>query len=469
MKLTIRKNLLLYFLVYAVVAGFVLYGSERLLRLEYQQWQTGITWLFLGMLAVQLVISKQVFGRFLNLSVILLVLTYLFNLSFPFVLEFGGDYASQVQYKIRDFSQDTFRMMVTYPVKYIALLYGGMLLPEVFGKSQASLAQDEKKPHTLESDEYIRTLAWAFMLLSLPIDFLLLVIRLFAMLRGGYMDAYNTAYEAKYYATFAAYLMLAAVFLLWRTEPRQERKKRYFISYCLYQVLWMFTGQRALPMICIIVAFWLYFGFEKRIRIRDLLKLAVLGYIGLVILNIIREFRAAGFEGLALDHIFGVNVVYDTMVEFGVTVNIWGYVVEFTGHHPFGAGLVYMIAFILPKVSWLGLDPAVFDIYAALDLSAAGSSYLAELLFEFKSFGYLAVVLYGVFVRWLDRRVHMLVFTRQYVKLIKYIALVVMVIFCVRTGTKSLLRTFVWTAALAYIIRILVTRRKHKIQGGGTS
>lgn len=466
MKLTIRKNPLLWFLVYAVVAGLVLYQSERLLQLEYSEWQTGITWLFLGMLAVQLFISKRVFGRFLNLSVILLALTYLFNLSFPFVLEFGKDFAGQVQYKIREFSQYTFQLMVTYPVKYIALLFGGMLLPEVFGKSQTRLVQDAEGRVARESDTYIRTLAWVFLLLATPIDLVLLVVRLLAMLRGGYMDAYHTASEAKYYATFASYLMLAAVFLLWRTEPRDGRKKVYFMLYCLYQVVWMFAGQRALPMICIIVAFWLYFGFEKRIRFWDLLKVAALGYAGLVVLNVIREFRSSGFEGLTMEHIFGVNVIYDTMVEFGVTVNIWGYVLNFTGDHPFGAGLVYMIAFILPKVSWLGLDPKVYDIYAVLDLSTAGSSYLAEMLFEFQSFGYAAVFLYGVFVRWLDRRVYLLVSTKQYVKLIKYIALVVMVIFCVRTGTKSLLRTFVWTAALAYIIRIFITKKKHKIQGG---
>lgn len=442
-----------YLLLYTIFTTLVIIATNVVTGLQYDSWLGWINLVFLSMLAMQLFLAHRVLGNLFNLSVILLLFTYLFNLSYPFVLQFGGEeYVEQVNYKIRHFNSTEFQMMVFYPVIYIALLFLGMLFYDVLKKPK----RIKIKP--IFGNNY-KGLAILMIVLSLPIDMAFMYIRIRAMLIGGYGEALATAVEGKYYASFFSYLLIVGVFLL--TQSANETKRNfYIILYCLYEVFWMFSGQRATPLICIIVILWLNYGFGKKINYSQMVKGLFAGVLVGLTLNFIREFRETGFNNVGIENLLGFNLLFDSMSEFGFTINIFGYVIQDTGHHVIGSSLLYDIVFILPKVSALNMDVSDIDIYEALDLHDKGASYLAEILYDFKLLGYLVIFLYGIYVRWLDCKFTILMHSKDYNKLLKYIPLAIVTIFCVRTGLINLFRTFVYTWILISIVQLINKRDK---------
>ena len=188
------------------------------------------------------------------------------------------------------------------------------------------------------------------------------------------------------------------------------------------------------------------------------------GVIGVLLLNVIREFRAVGFSGLNLRSVFSFNLLFDTLTEFGVTLNVFGYVIDGNIDHNIGFCFIYDVLFVIPKVSWLGVDTPQFNIYEALDLSAAGSSYLAEILFDFKQFGYCVVFLYGMFIRTLDTQIEKHMDGKNLEKVAYLIPLGLIVLFCVRTGTANILRVFIWSGLLLYIVKKIFLKKSFYYQ-----
>lgn len=459
-----KKNISLYKLLcvisYSVFLVFILSQSDLILSYNYSLWLVKVNSLFIMMFIIQMVFSKIMFKKILNLSTILLICTYIFNLSFPFLQNFSSKYSFEIAYKLRNFDTELVKQMVTYPIKYIAVLFFGMIIFDTFmmknnkpldKTNELSIKKSNSKQRIIDS-----RLANLLFAISFPIDLVILIIRLIAFIRGGYVEAYSTAIFFKYYSSFFSYLLFCSVFLKWSTSHNSNQKQLYYVLYCIYQVIWMFTGQRAISLILIILASWLYFGFEKKVNIKSIPKYIFIGYLGIVLLNFISEYRIVGFNNITFNNIFTKNAIFDALSEFGITLNIFGYVLQFTGNHNIGYGFVYMLIFIFPKVSWLGINTFNYDIYTALNLSASGSSYLAEILFDFKQYGIYIIFLYGFFVRWLDIKISYLVINKQFHKVIYYFPLAIMIVFCVRTGTVNILRTFIWTGILITVVEQII-------------
>lgn len=445
----------MYLIVYTIFTIVVIVLCNYSLSLTYVSWLPFVNMLFLSQLLLQLFISKKVFGRFLNISVVLLVFTYLFNLSYPFVLRFGNqDYVDQVNYRIRHFNDTDFQLMIYYSIIYIALLFWGMLLYEYSRK---------KFPVIVKYDDGIainyRAIGITMIVVALPIDIIFMYIRVKAMILGGYGEALATAVEGKYYASFFSFLIITGVFLLIKSSKKNKQNK-YVIAYCLYEIIWMFSGQRATPMICIIVLICLRWGFGQSIRLKYIIQMALAGAFVLILLNLIRELREYGFDSFRFADLYSFNILFDSMVEFGYTVNIFGYVINDSGQHVIGSSLLFDIVHIIPKISTFNLDLSNVNIYEDLDLYDKGASYLAEILYDFKQYGFVVIVLYGIYVRWLDCKFEHLIISGNYLKVLKYISLAVVTIFCVRTGLVNLFRTFIYT----WILITMVTSFRFKLR-----
>lgn len=455
-----KRIRLLVFIFYTCYLFVAIILSRQLLTKNYNFWLHSLNLLVLITLLIQLIIGKIMFQKFVNFCSILLFLSLIFHLSFPFVLEYGGRYAEDVTYKLKEFDENTFRLMVTYAYNYISLLFEGMLFYDLIRK------KTDKKPFIsrvlLRSSEYHR-LGKILLLIFLPLDLLSLFVKLSAMFRGGYGESFTAGSFLKYYSSFGSYLILSAVFLLWETSSA-KKSKYYLVAYIFYQVVWMFSGQRAMPVVSIILALYLYFCFGRRITIRAFIALLFGGVIGVLLLNVIREFRAVGFSGLNLRSVFSFNLLFDTLTEFGVTLNVFGYVIDGNIDHNIGFCFIYDVLFVIPKVSWLGVDTPQFNIYEALDLSAAGSSYLAEILFDFKQFGYCVVFLYGMFIRTLDTQIEKHMDGKNLEKVAYLIPLGLIVLFCVRTGTANILRVFIWSGLLLYIVKKIFLKKSFYYQ-----
>ncbi len=437
-----------YLLGYTLFLLIVILSCNYITNFSLDDWLSGINMIIFSMLFVQIFCSYKVFGGIINLSFIVLIFTYLFNLSYPIELKFAGpEYVNEVYYKCKDFDVARIREMVYYAVIFIAILYWGMLFHELTKKNKSVVLVTEKIYN-------YKILAIIMIAVALPVDVVFMYIRIQAMMLGGYGEALATAVEGKYYASFFSYLLIAGVFILAKTTDGKKGNK-YVLLYCLYEVIWMFAGQRATPLICIIIIVWLNWGFGKKIPARKkVLGVVLFGFVALV-LNIIREFRQVGFNGLEMSDVLGFNIILDSMTEFGYTLNIFGYVLESDVPHPIGSTFLYNLLCIFPKVSLLGIDIKNIDIYEALDLYDKGASYLAEILFDFKSLSYYVVALYGIYVRWLDNKFAYLIQCKDYNKVLKYIPLAVITVFCVRTGLVNLYRTFVWSWILISIAQFL--------------
>lgn len=449
-----RTGKKVFLFCYTLYMFTVIIACNHISSFDYNSWLAWINTIIISMLVIQTFFSYKVFGGVFNLSYIVLIFTYLFNLSYPIELQFAGpEYVSQVFYKCKDFDTSDIREMVYYAVVLISIVYWGMLFYETIKKKNRTVI-------VINRTHNYRVLAILMIAIALPIDFAFMYIRIKAMMLGGYGEALVTAAEGKYYSSFFSYLLITGVFILAKTG-NDTKGSKYVIIYCLYEILWMFAGQRATPLICIIVIVWLNWGFGKKIPTSKKIWGFAVASMVVLLLNVIREFRETGFQGFSIDNMLSFNIIFDSMTEFGYTLNIFGYVLESNAPHTIGSSLLYDITCVIPKVSSLGLDTKHIDIYEALDLSDKGASYLAELLYDFKHLSYFAVALYGVYLRWLDCKFSYLIMAKDYNKVLKYIPLAVITVFCVRTGLVNLLRTFVWSWILISIAQFF-SKSGHK-------
>lgn len=465
MKLFLRKTEFLCFAIYMIFIPLLFLLIDSIAKHSYTDWLNEIV-LFIGLiLVIHLCFLWIAFGKLLTFNSILLVCSYVFHLSYPLVLLKGKKDADFAIYTLRQFSDSDFVSMTVVALKYIIVLFAGMLFANMFRVERHKYRQevDEFTELSDVSFRYYRNLGIICIVIGLPLDSMLCMIKLLAMLKGGYIAAIETASVIKSYDIYLAYLLLIGVFLLWNTTNDERKKKRYMLSYCLYEVIWMFSGQRAQPLISIIICLWLYYGFASKINLKKILRLVVIGYLGIVVLVFIRTYRLDGFNQIDIGSmLMGGSVLFNSLAEFGMTICVVGFALTSSIPHALGSGVVYNVLFAIPGISALGLDLEQWDMYEQLQLNSWGASYIAEILYDFKHLGLLMIFIYGIYVTWLSRSISNSIKAKNFKKTIYLIPLAVMTVFCVRTGLRNLSRTFIWTSIIITIVNLLVKKKREK-------
>ena len=450
----INKRKLMMVSLYLLIMSIVLFMLNVISGINYYEWLFTINILILIVLLIQLVFVKVLKYSFFSISVIFLVLSYLFHLSYQFLLLINFDFGV-MSYAIPTsrYGYEVFRAAVEYSLKSIIMLFLGMMILMPQSSKYKVVSVDRSR-----SNEFNKVLGIILILIALPVDIYVRLIKIQGMLAGGYVGVIENSGGVVFsYLSYLSYLLLPGVFLLLVSIKNNIMLTRLIaVVFIFYSFLETFTGHRAYTILQIILFIYLYYNSIEKPKLKTLIFSGIASYITLSWFIVIRNNRADGLKLSSILEIFNQdnNVILNTLTEFGFSINIVSITIYQEVDHIFGSQIIYSILAVMPKVSELFNQYNNYNIYSALDLSRYGGSYIGDFNFDFGSFGVIVALIYGLIIQRLNNFVDKCLIEKDYFKIALVLPLITDILFTVRSGTYKLFRVFIWTSTIILFFRL---------------
>ena len=227
----------------------------------------------------------------------------------------------------------------------------------------------------------------------------------FCQLVGGISQGYSGVYSIMFpqiLQTFAFFFDASMIFYLFIID---DLKKKYvFIFVVLYKSLMMMTGARQEKFVFLLMWFFIYYFLIKKVKFISLIKLIIIGYIGISFIYSIGSLRVANSIDLVdiIKNTFIPNrkILGELLGEFGsafttlaVTVSKTPQTVEYG----FGKSYIAGILSSIPKLVSMfpGLSDKVIYIRLYKGTTFFGGSYLGEIYYNFGNYGYFLLIFLG--------------------------------------------------------------------------
>ncbi|QGQ48268.1 O-antigen polysaccharide polymerase Wzy [Metabacillus sediminilitoris] len=451
-KINLRK--LSVISLYLLTILFIFLILNVISEMSYDEWLIIINILILSVLLIQLVFIKVLKYEFFSISVLFLLFSYVFHLSYQFLLLIDFDFGG-MSYAIPTtrYGNDVYREAVEYSLKSIMMLFLGMMVLMPHHSKREIISVDNS-----DSNKFNKILGIILIIISLPVNVYILVIKIQGMIAGGYVGVIENSVGVL--PSYLSNLLLPGVFLLLVSIKNNIKLVRLIaVAFIFYTFLGTFAGQRAYTILNIILFLYLYFNSIEKPKFKTIIYSVIAGYFTLSWFIVIRNNRAEGLSISSLFEIFNLenSVILNTFSELGFTINIVCITLSQEVNHIFGGQVLYSILTIIPKVSELFSEFNNYNIYNAFDLSRYGSSYIGDFNFDFGNVGIFISAIYGLIIQKLNNTIKRLLQEGKYFKVALILPLILELLFTVRSGTYKLLRIFIWTSMIILIIKLNLT------------
>ena len=186
----------------------------------------------------------------------------------------------------------------------------------------------------------------------------------------------------------------------------KKRLKLIFTCFLLYQTFIMLSGNRGRPMVVIIAAVFIYWDLKGSITKKQILKVGLVGYIGVVFLMFYGNLRnpylidASIVEKVRMSFSSPIANVLD---EFGGTMLTLCYSVLYfpkVCSQTFGMNYITSFFSVFPNIGGIlnGFKESSIFVYKFPVNLALGGSYLGELYYSFNEMGRYFAIFIGAFI-----------------------------------------------------------------------
>lgn len=208
----------------------------------------------------------------------------------------------------------------------------------------------------------------------------------------------------------------AIICIMWGKKNSPRFVKTILIIYILAAIYVMSASgarrQYITGIFALIITYYQLFYFRKNKKI-NILSILLFGALCLVLFNtifLIREYRhtSLGIMYLLSNHFndfFSLNFVWETLAEFGITVESTEYAMEyFPSTIPWQFGMTYLasIVYIVPLGWLIKLNASVGSLIYAVSGRAVGGSAITDLYANFGWFSILAAPFAGILLSKLE-------------------------------------------------------------------
>lgn len=228
----------------------------------------------------------------------------------------------------------------------------------------------------------------------------------FSFLNYGLLNGYHgTAGYIPQFINTLAYFADIAILIKIISWGQRKRSTVVFIVVMAYKGIMMMSGSRAEAFCFIIIASYIYFFINKRIKTSKLVLYILIGYFALAFIMTIGDLRVVAFQsGSVLWESFWANVkggfLSDMFGEFGSafttlvkTINDTPSRIEYGYGLSYVSGMVSAIPALVSKIPVLSNKTAYISQYS--NVSSFGGSFLGEFYYNFSWFGLLAIPIVG--------------------------------------------------------------------------
>lgn len=438
---TINASMLYYFSIYAV-AIILVYIAFYIFSYRESEWILQVSFILTIIISMNILFLKKVFGHYLTLTSMFVILLELFNFvpSFMNLLEFKySEVGLSAADTITIYGFQTYQEVIKIAVFFVLFFCAGAVLSESIRN---------KKIICLNGDDInVKKFAIFILIISVPADIIMSLYKTINVVSEGYGS--NLEQSPVYMLQYISFLVFPGFFLLW-SVAEEKSKNHILILFVVYKVLGMFTGQRAESVCAILIAICLYlYSVKIKMTIRKLICILLVMLLIIFLLVFIRSFRQTGYQITNFETLASLGLL-NFFAEWNST-NIVAEVVNFTGNHTMGMSTLYSIACVIPGIKSFDIDLYEVDIYYVLNLYRFGSSIIAEIFFDWNYYGLILIFIIGFFIRRLDRKIFIMINNKTYLPVIYWIPFFMQFFYSVRSSTLGWLRSIVFTYVIVTI------------------
>lgn len=277
---------------------------------------------------------------------------------------------------------------------------------------------------------------------------------------------------------FLSYFFLPAIYMLLIAYSDSKKKYVIMVMYAIYVILYLGSGSRFKVFESAVALVLIYNYKYKKIKLRDMTVLGVLGYIGVALLVLLRNIRGvlnsvSGFSELvssAMTKMLNEGVITGALIETGATFQIVDVVlykcpsaVDFC----YGKSMLSAILRVFPSFLRFDLDldaistSKVFGpLYVSEIKVGMGSSFIAESYYNFGIFSLLFVFVLGVLIGKMLTSFNEECKPANNFQLFQHVYISSMLCFAVRTDLVTIPRYYFYYAFLVQVLILIVYQRR---------
>ncbi|MEK4079424.1 O-antigen polysaccharide polymerase Wzy [Solibacillus sp. FSL K6-1126] len=441
---------------------FLLLITLSIDNVPIDEWIKLFAFISLAQLFFNIVLLKFLGEELFSLTCLFLIFSYLFHFSYIFMLGFQikPSYSRQILFNsvpinlIKDTS--TFILFVQ---AFVAL---GMIL--IYIKPIKYSDTPLQKSNIIMSKKIIKYMGTICVGIGIIPMIYIDISKLIAYQENGYLAIFELEVRNIY---LLAKLTIVGVMLL--IIANKENKKMAMVIVFLsifYQFFSMLSGGRGEAVITIITLTYLYIKVVKEVQFKTIFQYFVIGYIGVIFINIIREYREKNGDFRYLLTILTeqkiVNPIFEIMEEFGGTLlSVCFSMRYFPQYAPIQWGANYLAAAITLLPSNLGdfgdyYNKVEYIYFYPGSRMYMGGSYIGELYYSFNNYGILMALFIGVFVAFISKKIKLSILNERYFSLIIYLILFSGILWWVRDYFAGMIRDLFWISLFLSILYIVV-------------
>lgn len=291
-------------------------------------------------------------------------------------------------------------------------------------------------------------------------------------LSGGYLATTHVV-QSGILNTFSNFFRYGVLFLMLGYRKHIIKSKLIYVIYNLFLLVPMFSGNRFNSILFMILGAYVYFCvIEKNKSKMLLLKLIILSFFVLTLLNVIADFRQSNLSYIEIakripEYLLENNVIFDALGEFGVTFYSSYYsILCIPLYVSFGYGLTY-IASLITVIPNIGNIYSIFERYILYTnnfpshyRAGLGGSYIGELYYNFGWISILFGLMLGIIIIYIEKKFKTSVYNQQWLNVIRILPLFVILLMWIRGYFREFIRAYCWNILLIYLILLIFNKIK---------
>ncbi|NLZ35026.1 MAG: O-antigen polysaccharide polymerase Wzy [Clostridiales bacterium] len=456
-KVVYKRPLLI--IMYLIISFLFVILMINIRNVDFYIWSKYFTVIIISQFIFQYMFFKLIEFKLFSLTGMFLVLSYLFHFGQLVIMVLFPDYEFGRFNFFTFYDSQGLKIASEFALITIIMVGFGILIS--LNNRNVNINVNIIFKDTLSQ---CRKIGWIIVFFTFPIQIYVDMTKLIISITKGYLATYQAGiagiWESIGFISFIGFTLLILGY-----KEQKEKSLLIFAFIIIYLFLTMISGHRGHQLTIILFLAYIVHMTVYRVRGKKLIFISAIVFIGLAFLNTLATFRDISgktitvFWKLMLDNLEG-DSIKDMIVELGGTINTLYLVMKQVPDiisYTYGATYPLSIFSIIPNIGNSFTNINTFAYYVKnLHGSALGGSYIGELYYNFSYFGLLIAPFVGFFVNWISNKVEFLIYNKDYFKLAYYAPLFIYILWWPRDTFYSMLRPFVWSAVILFVLNNII-------------
>ncbi|QNK48152.1 O-antigen polysaccharide polymerase Wzy [Brevibacterium sp. PAMC23299] len=459
-----------------ILNTIILLLALKIKLFTFETWLFPFTMLSLVQLFINLITISKLEKRFLSLTNLFLIFSYITHMGILVIFGFKIDIELPWN-PLVSITKDTFKDACSFAVLCHAFLTFGMCIV-LFKRKTYHLGSNSTNFKEENSQLYIaRMIGFILVLIGIVPMLYIDISRVILFISGNYLDTYKVGVNG-FVVIISRFAEIGAIMLL--IGNYKDKKKAHFILFIIviYESIVMFTGNRGRPIMFLLTIFFIYNNLIKRVGFKQFINSVAVVYLLGFLLTFIGQIRMLSIKDFAtIADLFKKSFmefsIFKILADFGATIISLGYSLVFfpqTASFQLGSNYLVSLLTIFPNVGGL-LAPIInktvyINNWPANYREFLGGSYLGELYYSFGDFSFIFAVLIGMFIAFISNKVQESIIVKNYVSLSIYLILFPNILWWTRNYFVGMVREFVWIAVVILILYSIISKVPKRSSGG---